>query len=218
MKRILWPIFALIPLASSLQSRTCYVDGVFTPPDDDHRVFRVTIAFFDLRNSDKPLDTQFEDVNGSTPFTLAFSSPPGVERIKVAFTPALQGFDPVIKTFILSDIPNNKMHASFMTWIPAKTSQAKVYSDNRKKTTASVEAEQRGKQVSPVSKRYRADDVNRVIALAPTGNEKIDAAQLKIKALLVRHDPRGAFQVYNDTVKDNIFYQADKSKKLAFLS
>jgi len=224
MKRTLSPMLLLIALTSGLQAQTCVVDGVFVPPEG-HPVFGVIVAL-----SDTPSDTKFEKVNGSTDFRVAFSLPASGEKIEVKFTPELQGFDPAIKTFYRNDIVNNGMlaHAGKFSWYPARTSQAAAYNAVLSNTQARVAAEEhresRGNQgqpqpsVTPVPERYHADDVNLVYAYAKTGNQIIDAAQLKIRALLVRHYPTEAFKVFSETVEDNRFYKADRSRQLQFLA
>src|SRR6266481_5482903 len=217
MKNRLSAILLLTAFALSAQSRAAEIDGLLVPPSGDHRTFRVTIAFFDVRYPTKPFSSSPKDVvNGSTTFRVPFTPPQGATQIKVTFTADLEGFETAEKILPLSD----RMHACSVSWRPRNMTPDQAFNKSFQTTEKSVkQAETRhDESTKPASVRSDTEDLERVIALATTGNQRIGAANLKIRGLMARHHPKEAFQVYTETVKDDVFYQADQSKKLAFLA
>src|SRR6267142_2122762 len=118
MKKVVSSALLLVASAFSFGAPTYFVDGQFVPPPDCAacgKAFTVTVAVVNERDGSSIGSPLFRTVDGQTPFKLPFSPPPGATRIKVTFTPGLQGFAPSEYKFELEQ-KTDTLNAFYVSW------------------------------------------------------------------------------------------------------
>jgi ribosome assembly protein YihI (activator of Der GTPase) len=203
-------VLSVVVLGSAIgRSETYFVDGSFVP-HPDHPVLEVRMELFDVRDVSNAFTSLTEPVNGTTSLREYITPPEGAEQIKITFAADLPDFNIIPADVTLPVAP--KIHVRRIAWLPAAKKREEVYLASFTQAKKSLEKSKRPSQAAKA--RVHAEYA---LAVAKTGNQKVEAAKLAAQANLAVNKADEAMQVLADTAAEPNFDKADEKKKKAFV-